>query len=70
MAHDTAYDPADAAPATCRCGDAACPQGIQASDDHIGEVTEMVALCEALYAASGDEAAALQIIRGARHAQD
>jgi hypothetical protein len=29
-----------------------------------------IALCEALYAASGDERAALQIIRGARNAQD
>jgi len=29
-----------------------------------------IALCEALYAVSGDEPAALQIIRGARHAQD
>lgn len=31
---------------------------------------DVVALCEELYAASGDEAAALQIIRGARNAQD
>lgn len=36
MAHDAAYDAADleqAAPATCRCGDAACPQGQSVQPD-------------------------------------